>query len=215
MAVGKVDGKGVGVFSVPAHQIGAAFPRLAVVVGYIAQTNLDVVRLATPIIRHLNETADETVHLTILDNDEVLYVDCVESKKRLRTYSVIGVRAPLYCTTVGKAIMAHLPPDEIDRIIDEHGLKPITEHTITDRDHLLRDLELIRTRGFAVDDMEHEDHLRCIGASVRNAHGEVFASISISGPTERLPTEQIDDMGARVVTVAHTLSERLGYSGSR
>jgi IclR family transcriptional regulator, KDG regulon repressor len=184
-------------------------------VGYIAQTNLDVVRLATPIIRHLNETTDETVHLTILDNDEVLYVDCVESKKRLRTYSVIGVRAPLYCTSVGKAIMAHLPADEIDRIIDEHGLRPITKHTITDRDALLRDLALIRTRGFAVDNMEHEDHLRCIGAPVRNAHGEVFASISISGPTERIPTEQIDDLGGRVVTVAHTLSGRLGYNGSR
>jgi DNA-binding IclR family transcriptional regulator len=182
-------------------------------IGYIAQTNLDVVRLATPIIRHLNESTDETVHLTILDNDEVLYVDCVESKKRLRTYSVIGVRAPLYCTSVGKAILAHLPPEEIDRIIAEHGLPRITEHTITDRDTLLQDLELVRSRGYSVDNMEHENHLRCIGAPVRNAHGEVFASISISGPTERIPLDQIEELGSQVMAVGKTLSERLGYTG--
>jgi IclR family transcriptional regulator, KDG regulon repressor len=184
-------------------------------VGYIAQTNLDVVRLATPIIRHLNETTDETVHLTILDNDEVLYVDCVESKKRLRTYSVIGVRAPLYCTSVGKAIMAYLPSGEIDRIIEDYGLPRITEHTITDKEALLSDLNLVRERGFAIDNMEHENHLRCIGAPVRNARGEVFASISISGPIERMPTEQVDDLGTLVVESAAALSERMGFSAKK
>jgi DNA-binding IclR family transcriptional regulator len=74
--------------------------------GYCAQTGLDLVRIAAPFLKGLNIRFDETVHLVVLDNDEVLYIDCIESQRRLRTYSVIGVRAPLYCTSVGKAILA-------------------------------------------------------------------------------------------------------------
>lgn len=184
-------------------------PRL-IELGNDAQTHLDLVRIANPLIRQLNEQTDETVHLTILDRDEVLYVDCVESKKRLRTYSVIGVRAPLYCTSVGKAILAFQPIDEVERIIDTYGLPPVTTNTITDRESLLEDLAKIRQRGYAIDDREHEEHLRCIGAPIRDARGTVFASISISGPEQRITYDAIPHLAEYVVTVAQTLSSRLG-----
>ena len=184
-------------------------PRL-IELGNDAQTHLDLVRIANPLIRQLNEQTDETVHLTIFDRDEVLYVDCVESKKRLRTYSVIGVRAPLYCTSVGKAILAFQPIDEVERIIDTYGLPPVTTNTITDRESLLADLAKVRQRGYAIDDREHEEHLRCIGAPIRDARGTVFASISISGPEQRITHDAIPDLAEYVVTVAQTLSSRLG-----
>ncbi len=179
--------------------------------GYRAQTDIDICRIAHPHLRGLNEELDETIHLTVLDNDEVLYVDCIESKKRLRTYSVIGVRAPLYCTSVGKAIMAHLSPSEINRIISERGLKKITEHTITDTKVMIQELEEIRNRGYAIDNMEHEDHLRCIGAPIFNSRNEAIASISISGPTSRVISELVPEIAPRVIYAAQEISRKLGY----
>ena len=85
--------------------------------GNVAKANFEVRRIATPFLRSLNEDLDETVHLTILDGWEVLYIECFESTKRLRTYSVIGVRAPLHCTAVGKAILAFFTNEQVSEMI--------------------------------------------------------------------------------------------------
>lgn len=179
--------------------------------GHRAHDALDIVKLATPILRHVNETLDETVHLTVLDNDEVLYLDCIESKKRLRTYSVVGIRAPLHCTSVGKAILAFQEPEEIERIIAERGLPGSTPNTITDREAMIDELGQTRKRGYALDNMEHEDHIRCVGAPVRNAQGTVFASISISAPVQRLPFDRVPEYADIVIAAAGDLSRRLGW----
>jgi DNA-binding IclR family transcriptional regulator len=179
--------------------------------GNRAQIELDICRISGPYLKGINIKTDETVHLTVLDHDEVLYVDCVESKKRLRTYSVIGIRAPLYCTAVGKAILAYQSPEYIDQVIKEKGLSRITEHTITKKSDLLKELKLIREQGYAVDNMEHEDHLRCIGAPIYNSRGEVFASISISGPTQRNTTERITELAEIVMGPTTEISRKLGY----
>lgn len=76
------------------------------------------------------------VHRTVLDGGEVLYVDCVESTKRLRTYPVIGIRARVHCTAVGKAIMAFMEEAHVERIVDQYGLARFTANTITDRTRL-------------------------------------------------------------------------------
>lgn len=179
--------------------------------GNRANLELDICRIAAPFLNGLNLEFDETVHLTVLDRDEVLYVDCIESKRRLRTYSVIGVRAPLYCTSVGKAILAFQKDDEIRRIAREKGLKRITPTTIDTEDKLFAEVARIRELGFAVDDMEHEDHLRCVGAPIRNARGEVFASLSVSGPAERNTRERVESMAPMVMQAASEISRRLGY----
>jgi DNA-binding IclR family transcriptional regulator len=182
--------------------------------GNKAQLELDICKTALPFLRGLNTKFDETVHLTVLDNDEVLYVGCIESSRRLRTYSVLGVRAPLYCTAVGKAILAFLPEEEISRIICDKPLKKITTNTLIDKDLLLKNLAQIRSRGYAIDDMEHEEHLRCIGAPIWNVQGEVFASLSISGPAVRNTYERIEAMASLVVTAGLEISKRLGYRGT-
>jgi DNA-binding IclR family transcriptional regulator len=179
--------------------------------GNRAQLGLDICRIAAPFLNGLNVEFDETVHLTVLDRDEVLYVDCLESKKRLRTYSVVGVRAPLYCTSVGKAIMAWLPEAEVRRIAAEKGLAKITGTTITTIETLLADLARVRVRGWAIDDREHEEHLRCVGAPVRNSRGEVFASLSLSGPAERNTLGRLEEIAPRLVRATNEISRRLGY----
>jgi DNA-binding IclR family transcriptional regulator len=179
--------------------------------GNQAQAELDIVKVASPFLKQLNQETDETVHLTLLDNDEVLYVDCLESKKRLRTYSVIGIRAPLYCTSVGKAMLAFQPEEEIERIIHAVPLIRMTEQTITNPDALREELAAIRERGYAVDNMEHEEHLRCVGAPIFDAAGHAFASVSISGPDQRNTLERIPEIAELVTATAAEISSRFGY----
>lgn len=179
--------------------------------GNRACLELDICRIAAPFLQGLNVEFDETVHLTVLDRDEVLYVDCIESKRRLRTYSVIGVRAPLYCTSVGKAILAFQKDDEIRRILREKGHPRITANTIYTEEELFAEIQRIRELGYAVDDMEHEEHLRCVGAPIRNARGEVFASLSLSGPAERNTHERIASIAPAVMRAGAEISRRLGY----
>jgi DNA-binding IclR family transcriptional regulator len=179
--------------------------------GNRANLELDICRIAAPFLNGLNQEFDETVHLTVLDRDEVLYVDCIESRRRLRTYSVIGVRAPLYCTSVGKAMLAFQRDDEILRIARTKGLKRITSATIDTEEKLFAEVARIREAGYAIDDMEHEEHLRCMGAPIRNARGEVFASLSLSGPAERNTHERIIAMAPSAMRAGAEISRRLGY----
>lgn len=178
--------------------------------GSLAQQSLDICTVARPVLRELNEQTGETVHLTLLEDDEVLYVDCVESRKRLRTYSVIGVRAPLYCTSVGKAILAFQSKDYIQRYLESVRLERFTDRTLTDSRSLRAELDMIRSRGYAIDDMEHEDHIRCIGAPVRDTKGMVTASISVSSPVQRLALDDVDAVAALVVNGANLISLKYG-----
>ncbi|MBW2123624.1 MAG: IclR family transcriptional regulator [Deltaproteobacteria bacterium] len=182
--------------------------------GNRARDSLEIRRVASPLLKTLNRELDETVHLTVLESGEVLYVECFESTKRLRTYSVIGVRAPLHCTAVGKAILAFLGRDEIEEIIRNKGLPGFTERTITDRGALLAELDRIVASGYAVDNMEHEEGARCVGSPIRNGIGRVFASISVSGPSQRITEQRIPEIGKLVMAAAAEISRRLGY-GSR
>lgn len=179
--------------------------------GNLARANLELRRVALPHLRALNEALDETVHLTVLDQDEALYVECYESTKRLRTYSVIGVRAPLHCTAVGKAMLAFQESAEVDRITRGKGLRRFTAQTITSAARLREELRAIASRGWAVDDMEHEEGVRCVGAPIRDHEGRVFAAISVSGPSQRMPPPRDADTAGTLVGVTREISRRLGY----
>jgi len=176
-----------------------------------ARSGLEIRKIATPFLKTLNTRLDETVHLTVLDEGEVLYIECFESTKRLRTYSVIGVRAPLHCTAVGKAIMAYLSADEIDKIISSKGLERFTENTIIDRVRLLEELSNIRKLGYSVDNMEHEEHVRCVGAPVFNHEGRPFASISVSAPSQRITLDEIPEIARMLISATGEVSRKLGY----
>jgi DNA-binding IclR family transcriptional regulator len=179
--------------------------------GNMARANLELRRIATPFLRSLNDDLDETVHLTILDGWEVLYIECFESVKQLRTYSVIGVRAPLHCTAVGKAILAYFTDKQLGQMIKAMGLPRFTDNTITDREKLDRELAIIRNRGYAVDDAEHEGGVRCIGAPIHNHESQVMASISVSGPSQRMTPERDDETGKLLMSKTAEISRRLGY----
>jgi IclR family acetate operon transcriptional repressor len=176
-----------------------------------ADRDLEVRRVAHPLIEKLRDELNETVQLTILDGEEILYVDGCESKRQLRTFFQFGDRAPLHCTALGKAILAHLPDEEIDQRLRRRTLKAYTSETLTDPRELRRELERTAARGYSIDDMEHEEGVRCVGAPIRDREGRAIASISASGPAQRLAPGRDREIARRVVAAAEEISRRLGY----
>jgi DNA-binding IclR family transcriptional regulator len=176
-----------------------------------ANQDLEVRQVARPLIEKLRDEFNETVQLTVLDGEEILYVDGCESSRQLRTFFQFGDRAPLYCTALGKALLANLPPAQRERYLRRRRLKGFTRGTLTDRAALRRELDRTAARGYSVDDMEHEEDVRCVGAPIRDREGRTFASISVSGPAHRLKPGRDREIARRVMAAAEEISKRLGY----
>ncbi len=179
------------------------------------RANVEIRDRAAPLLRELAQSSREAVYLTILHRNRSVYIYSIEASGRLPSRSPIGERVPLHCTAVGKAKLAFMPEEQVDRIISTEELTRYTENTITDPERLRHELARIRQLGYAVDYEEHEVGIRCVGAPIRDDSGAVIASCSVSGPTGRMQDERIAELGPQVAKVAATISQRLGYSGSR
>lgn len=161
-------------------------------------------------LERLAEETGETVHLGVPDGTEVVYLDKVETSHSVRMYSRVGAASPMYSTGIGKAILAHADPELIEEVV-EGGMPSRTSHTITDPDELGVDLERVRKRGYAIDDIENEEGIRCVAAAVLRGDGSPVAALSISGPASRITEERLASLGEAVVGVAQRLSAGLGY----
>ena len=175
--------------------------------------NLDIRELAKPGIRRLNELTQETIHLALLMDRQVIYVDKQESPRAIRMYSQIGKVAPLYCTGVGKAVLAFQAPEKIDELLESVELQRFTANTLTDRESLLRELASIRRNGFAMDREEHELHVGCIAAPVRDYTQEVIGSISITAVLHQMKTEALVKHKDLLMDVCMEISQGLGFRG--
>jgi len=179
--------------------------------GNIAMGRFNIRDRAHPHLERLLYEVDETVHLCALDAGEVLYLDKMEPARSVRMASRIGRRNPVHCTSVGKAILAFLPESEADDILRQHGLKRLTPKTMTTPAELKADLKLIRDRGYAIDNEENEEGVRCIGAPVLDHSGRPIAAISISAPSFRLPLDKVPTVAVSVCRAALALSQESGY----
>ena len=164
--------------------------------------------------RHLENLmyhSDETVHLCVLDQGEVLYLDKMEPTRSVRLSSSIGRRNPVHCTAVGKAILACLPDPEVDDIIRRHGLARYTARTITTPAEFKAELRAVRERGYAVDDEENEDGVRCVAAVVLDHESRPAAAISVSAPSFRITMEKVPMLAEVVKEAAQALSLEWGH----
>lgn len=152
----------------------------------------------------------ETCHLGVMQFPWVVYLEKVESPLAIRMHSEVGAINPMYCTGLGKALLAFSPPDVVDQVC-ESELEPRTERTITDPARLRVELARIRERGFAIDDVENEVGIRCVGAPIRGHDGNALAALSLAGPETRLTLEVALELGEQVATVAERISRQLGY----
>ncbi|MCD6082551.1 IclR family transcriptional regulator [Candidatus Aerophobetes bacterium] len=174
---------------------------------------MDLVKEATPYLKELVNRCDETVHLGVLEDGQVLYLAKEEPSQTVRMVSYVGRRAPVHCTALGKVLLAHLSKKERKNILKKRGLPRFTENTITDEKALEEELQKVKEQGFALDRQEHEKDIRCIACPIRNHQGKVIAAISISGPTYRMDAEKQAHLREDLVRTAEEISKRLGWSG--
>lgn len=182
--------------------------RILTVAGQLEET-LDLATHARPSMRVLQELVPETVHLAVLDGRRALYVEKLEGRRTFRMASRVGMTIGLHSTAIGKAILAFLPPEESDERLEE-PFERRTSRTITSRAELERELERVRISGFAIDDEENEEQIRCVGAAVFDHRGRVMGAISVSGPAFAFMLEDAQRLGPAVVGAAGAISLALG-----
>ncbi|HEX3780811.1 MAG TPA: IclR family transcriptional regulator [Pseudonocardiaceae bacterium] len=172
-------------------------------------SRMDLRTVAHPALRSLMTDTGETVHLVIYDHPDVVYVDKVESPNIVHMRSEIGKRMPAYSTATGKAFLAHLSPAQVADAI-ARGLPRRTASTITTEQALLAALDEVRARGWAVDNVENEDGVRCVGAPILDHLGTVVAALSVSGPTMRVTEDRVPELGEQVKAAARAISHLIG-----
>jgi len=173
-------------------------------------SGLNITPLAADLVERLVRISNETSFLGVLDGDRVLYLSAVHSPQPVRPSAQVGTRNPVYCTAIGKVLLAHAPVEQV-RLLLSGELRAYTANTITDRQRLLQHLEEIRGRGYATDEAEHEEGVRCVAAPVRDHNGEVTAAVSVSAPAYRFSSEDLIRLVPDVIAAAAQLSSRLGF----
>ena len=158
--------------------------------GYIVNCHHGMRDIFLPYLTRIANETREICYFGILDDLEVLYIESAYPSTQQQTRNILGERAPLYCTGLGKAMLAFLPEEDIDRVL-KGKLKAFTGCTITDPLVLRDTLEEVRRNGYATDNMEHEYGIRCVSVPVFNADRKVIAAVSVSGPSPRFDPETI------------------------
>ena len=189
------------------YQLGRKLLQLA---GRVRR-GIDIRKEALDIMRELRDRLGETVNLTIREGDEVIYVERVSARRMMRVDQVVGSRAPLHVTAVGKLMLGDLGDDFVRAYAQRTGLAALTPHTITSVEALLNEVHTVSGDHCALDNEEAEEGVGCIGTLIYDNTGSVVGGLSVSAPIER----RSDDWIPLVMEAAERISERLGYFSSR
>lgn len=172
---------------------------------------LDFRQEAQPSMKRLADFTGETVNLSVLDGDEVVYIDKVEGSASLRMFSRIGHRAPVHCTGVGKVLLSEMALDEVRDILHRCGMPALTPNTIVTFEDFLRELDFVRAKGYAFDNEECEAGASCVAAPIRNHVGKIVAGVSVSGPSTRFEDDRLKELIGLLLETAEKISARLGF----
>lgn len=181
-------------------------------IGGVVQNGLSVRTIAHPHLQALMAATNETAQLGILDGREVVYADKIECARTIRMYSSVGRRSPLHCTALGKVLLAHQSEETLRAILGGR-LTRRTSHSITAPRALRAELLQIREQGYALDDEEFEEGLRCLAAPARDYTGAVVASLGIAGPATRFGPTRRPELIKLLKDAAEAVSMALGYKG--
>jgi IclR family acetate operon transcriptional repressor len=183
-------------------------------IGHAALAQLDIRRLSLPYLQALNRKTRETIHLTVRNGLSAVYVEKLDSPEKLRIFSHIGASVPLYCTAVGKVMLAYLPQEELDGILEQLELRRMTPSTLSDPAELRRHLQRVRKNGYAFDLEEHEAHIRCVAAPIWDPSGEVNASLSLTAPVVRMALPRLRELAPVLQEAGLRISKELGYQAA-
>lgn len=172
---------------------------------------MDLVTLARPAMIRLAEQTGETVHLSVLEDIDVIYLDKIESAHHIRAHTSVGSRAPAYTVATGKAMLAHMPDDYLERF--RPHLRAYTETTRTTIEALAEDIRQTRAQGYAVVPQgEWRDGIAACACAILDRSGELVGAIGISGPDTRVKRKQLKLIAPQVTEAAQTISAALGYA---
>jgi DNA-binding IclR family transcriptional regulator len=166
---------------------------------------------AQPHLRRLVAETEETAHLALLEATRVIYIDKIEPTRSVRMITRIGASNPVHCTSVGKAILAFLPPERAADIIRRIRFERMTNRTISTAEALRVELDKTRRRGYAVDDEELEEGLRCIAVPVLDAQRLPVAAVSVSGPSFRVTAQKLPAIANHLLQCVRGISVDMGY----
>ncbi len=175
---------------------------------YLAQNNLYAISRAP--MEDLAESLGETISLAIRDNSEVVYIEVVHGQSEIGVQSSVGVRQPAHCSALGKVLLAWLTPEEREASVYAHPLVRMTSHTITSKGELESHLEEVRRQGYAMDNEERAEGIRCVATPIRDRTGRVTAAMSVSGASFRMVGEHLESSREACMTATRLMSLRLG-----
>jgi DNA-binding IclR family transcriptional regulator len=169
-------------------------------------------RQAKPILEQLVGDCNETSYVAIFKEGYVVYLDVVETDLNVRVVSRVGSRLPAHCTASGKVHLAHMTEEEILALLPNKELKEFTSTTVTDRDALFNELAIIAEQGYAIDNEEMDQGVRCVAAPIRDYTRRIVGAVSVSGPSMRFSDERIEkELVPLVIKAGEDLSTRLGF----
>lgn len=171
---------------------------------YIINTNMGLHNAIHPPMSALSSEVNEVVYFAVPKGSRILYLEGVYPVNSFSARSMVGETAEMYCTSIGKAILAYLQPDQAIRAISEQSMQRHTPTTITDRTALLDELDITRKRGYSIDNMEHEFGIMCVGVPVFKRDGSLVGAMSISGPSLRMEN-RIEEYAEKL----HSFSQRI------
>lgn len=191
------------------YYIGSRFLQL----GDHARSRRKVFTIAQPEVDKLAEKTGEHANLMIKEHDVGVFLYTAQGSEAVHLDTHSGMRVPLQTTALGKAIMAYLPRDEVEEIIDRRGLPEVTANTITNREQLFQQLDEIRERGFATDDEERVEGMRCVAVPITDEAERAIAAVSISGLKRRMEGDKFtQEIPNRVLRSANVIEVNLTYS---
>ena len=175
------------------------------------QTHLTTIAL--PHLEQLMATTRESVTLAVRDGDSMVYLDMVQSQyTMLQLFARPGVRVPLYATGVGKLFLSQMEESELDAYLQRTKLTPFTAYTLVEKDAIIKDRLKTRSRGYAVDNQEMEEGVRCVAALIFDHQGQPTASVSVTGTATRLNQDRVRQYGNLVNACAAAISSQIGFN---
>ncbi len=177
-----------------------------------ALSQRQIPRHARKALESLRDEVGRTVHLAVRSGRQAIYVDKIESRQPYHLVSHVGMSIPLHCTSIGKAILAAMPPDEADALLQSGPIEARTEKTITSHEAMMDELDRTRARGYAIDNEENESGVTCVGAAVYDSLGDVLGAVSVSALTVSLREGELARAAGAVRTAADEVSTSLGSS---
>ena len=183
----------------------------AMELGLSKLNQISLIKEAKPFLAELSKETNENIYLGVLFEGEVMYEAKVEAPQKISLITHVGTRAPVHCTSLGKVLIADLPPRERELILGNKPLKRRTKNTIVERELLEKEIKKVKTLGYAIDDEEYENEIRCVAAPIRNYNGKGIAAVSISGPSYRFTPDREKIMIKFIIETAKKISTRLGF----